>query len=552
MKKLFSLYFISALFILNINYAYAQISQGGNPLSIDQKNLKSNIPIFNVNKPDMEKILMEDLENMRKGRAHRTGILVETNINPKSHGLWETLPNGDLLWRIKINSSEALGTALYFDDFYLPAGAKLFVYTPKYAEIIGAFTDFNNHESRLMATQSLRGEEFIIELFLPKSKTLDYSLNISEVAHIYRGSDLISDKGADYCLVNINCPEGTNWQTHKRSVARVNIRIGSGYFLCTGSLMNNTHSNCIPYFLLADHCAYYNSYATAANLNQWVFNFNYEASQCGGTSGSTNQSVTGCSLISHDTYGMNSQGSDFYLVRFNNNVPNTYQPYFNGWNRANTGATSGVSIHHPDGDIKKISTFTQAATNYFTNHWLIRWAQTVTNHSVTEGGSSGSPLYNQSGLVVGTLTGGGSFCATPNEPDIYGKFSRHWDAQGTTADKQLRPWLDPVGSNPISLQGVNFNNCTSISVEDIKTVNTNITVFPNPANDFVNLKFENYYFNAGTVRIFDVMGKLVSSFEISKYENEFVFSVTHLENGIYFINAQNENNNFSKSFIISR
>ena len=149
-------------------------------------------------------------------------------------------------------------------------------------------------------------------------------------------------------------------------------------------------------------------------------NFNYEASLCGGTSGSTNQSITGCSLLAHDTYGMNSQGSDFYLVRLNNNVPNTYQPYFNGWNRNNTGATSGVGIHHPDGDIKKISTFTQAATNYFTNHWLIKWAQTVTNHSVTEGGSSGSPLYNQSGLVVGTLTGGGSFCATPNDPDIYG------------------------------------------------------------------------------------------------------------------------------------
>lgn len=551
MKFLILVSALNILMFLNTNLLFSQLSVGGNPLGKTKKELRSDIPVYHVQQPNMEQIFQEDLENSTQNRALRAGVLIETNINPQSQGLWETLPNGDLLWRLKIISSNATGTSLFFDNFYLPTGARLFAYNPDFTEVIGAFTEINNHESGLMATQPLIGEVTILELYLPAGKRNDFIINISEVAYIYRGLVTSNEKAADFCLVNINCPEGINWQSHKRSVARANIRIGSNYFFCTGSLMNNTQNNCIPYFLLADHCAYYNNYATASNLLQWVFNFNYESANCTINTSSTNQSLTGCTLVANDTYGMNSQGSDFYLVRLNNNVPASFQPYYNGWSRQNIGATSGVSIHHPDGDIKKISTFTQPATNYFTNHWLIRWAQTVTNHSVTEQGSSGGPLYNQNGLLVGTLTGGGSFCATPNEADIYGKFSRHWDSQGTTSNKQLKPWLDPTGTNPQTLAGITFNQCTSTEITDV-TINTNLLVYPNPASEFIKLKFENYYFSSGTIRIIDLMGKTIKSYTISNFQNEFVFSVVDLKDGIYFISAMNEKNSFSKSFVINR
>ena len=86
----------------------------------------------------------------------------------------------------------------------------------------------------------------------------------------------------------------------------------------------------------------------------------------------------------------------FLLVELNNDPD--FNPYFAGWNRSNIPATSGVSIHHPSGDIKKISTFTQSLTsagglgfgNDNTTHWRVYWSNTVNGHGVTEGGSSGS------------------------------------------------------------------------------------------------------------------------------------------------------------------
>ncbi|MDZ7778249.1 MAG: hypothetical protein U5L09_22835 [Bacteroidales bacterium] len=37
--------------------------------------------------------------------------------------------------------------------------------------------------------------------------------------------------------------------------------------------------------------------------------------------------------------------------------------YYNGWSRVESPAQSGVTIHHPNGDIKKITTYTEPLTN---------------------------------------------------------------------------------------------------------------------------------------------------------------------------------------------
>lgn len=553
MKKIYAFAVTLAILFLCAGHITAQISQGGSPTSFSMPTLTKNIDNQIVAAPDMEPVLMEDMENTEKGKAFRAGILLPVHFNPSNSGTWETLPNGDLLWRLQITLDGTLGMALYYDDFFLPTGAKLFLYSPDRSEIIGAFTEFNNHDSRLMATQVITGTSTIVELYLPQDQANNYALNINEVAYIYRDAGLMQTRPADYCLINVNCPEGANWQTQKKGCAKISIKIGTSYFLCSGSLVNNTLNSCEPYFLLADHCAYYNSYATAANMNQWVFYFNNESSTCGGTTGTTTQTVTGCALKAHDTYGSGGSGSDFYLVLINSSVPSTYQVYYNGWSKSTTAATSGVSIHHPQGDIKKISTFTTTLSNYST-HWGVKWAQTVTNNytSVTEPGSSGSPIFNQEKLLVGTLTGGGSYCSTPEDMDYYGKFQRHWDQNGTTSDKQLKPWLDPINSNPTTKTGVNYNACSGAAIEEPVGPNLNISLYPNPAVDVIYLTFENYYFEKGVVRVIDMLGNCILEQNIDSYVSEISVPLKNLPDGIYFISAYDSNNTFSQSFMISR
>jgi hypothetical protein len=64
---------------------------------------------------------------------------------------------------------------------------------------------------------------------------------------------------------------------------------------------------------------------------------------------------------------------------------------------------------------------------------------------VTEGGSSGSPLMNQSnGRFRGQLWGGASYCGYPYT-DYYGRFDQAWS--------YVKTYLDPTNTNATSIAG---------------------------------------------------------------------------------------------------
>ncbi|MBD3869039.1 MAG: hypothetical protein IFK94_13025, partial [Acidobacteria bacterium] len=67
----------------------------------------------------------------------------------------------------------------------------------------------------------------------------------------------------------------------------------------------------------------------------------------------------------------------------------------------------------------------------------------------TEGGSSGSPLYNQDHQVIGQLHGGYASCSSQTS-DWYGKLSVSWTGGGTNATS-LEPWLDHAGTGQTSV-----------------------------------------------------------------------------------------------------
>jgi hypothetical protein len=78
--------------------------------------------------------------------------------------------------------------------------------------------------------------------------------------------------------------------------------------------------------------------------------------------------------------------------------------YFLGWDRTGSPGTGGVGIHHPYGDIKKISTYSKSPTNSTcmnSNYWDISFDKTSNGFSVPENVSSGSPLINSDHKVIG-------------------------------------------------------------------------------------------------------------------------------------------------------
>ena len=465
------LVFLIIFIVLLSDGGSAQIAKGGDPPSFKAHSISTNIPEIRLGDINYDRIRLEDEHNDKSGVPFRYAILLPLNENLIRVGKEEIIRDRGKVWRLKLSIPNAFAVAAYFDNFYIPQGGELYIYNEDKSVVIGAFGSHNNQPSATFATELINGNSMILEYFQPNGVNESPILVISEIAYAYRGIGwLFGDDGRGFgdsgsCEVNVNCIEGNNYENQKDGVARISIKIGSSSYWCTGVLLNNTEKDFEPYLLTADHCAYYNgNYASEADMSQWVFYFNYQSSGCNNPVAEPDyRSMVGASLVAH---GGNTghAGSDFYLVMLQENIPGSYNPYFNGWNRADQPSSRGVGIHHPRGDIKKISTYTTPlksedwSNSGLDSHWEVRWSSTANGHGVTEGGSSGSPIYDIDGYVVGTLTGGEASCSNLNGPDYYGKFSYSWESNGTLPSSHLKEWLDPLNTGVEQIEGTYYEN----------------------------------------------------------------------------------------------
>ena len=408
MMKIFKFsVFVYALLFVGVNNIFAQISEGGAPKSFSE-NINSKIDIVHLQAPSLSEIDRQDDFSEKNGEEQRIGLSVTAELSVNNSGTWTELKDGSSIWRLEIISEGAKAIGLYYDKFSIPDGGKLFIYSEDRNQLLGAYTSENNPNKQEFATELIYGEKLVIEYNKPSYVSGKLDLFIGEIAYIYRGVAGLDKttnwvEPSDDCEVNVNCtPVGDDWQDEKRGVARILLKEGSGQYWCTGSLINNTSYDCTPYFLTAYHCG---GTANESDHNQWIFYFNYESQTC---STPTNQpgsnSITGCTLKAmSDIDG----GSDLQLLELNVAPPAGYNPYYNGWDRSTNSSPSGSGIHHPAGSIKKISTYTStlASRTYYGQvtgaslaHWRVVWSSNDNGWGVTEGGSSGSPIFNNNGL----------------------------------------------------------------------------------------------------------------------------------------------------------
>ncbi len=483
-------FLLVAAFILisGSSFLMAQISQGGIPPSFKYA-IKSDVDKVVLQPRDMKYVLNEEEKLAKNGTLPHIGYSLSTDISMANSGTWTDLPEGGRIWQVQIKAPSALAQVVYYDNFNLPVGTKLFLYNEDKTQILGAYTWYNNDPSGVFANELIYGDVVNLEYYEPARVMGKPSIHINQIGYIYRGVTINKNTNwtepSDACEININCsPVGDNWQDEKKGVARILVTTPQGQGWCTGSLVNNTNQNCTPYFLTAWHC--YED-ATATQLNQWIFYFNYEASGCTTPSTEpTSNSMTGASLKAKASI---NGGSDFILLQLNQTVPTNYNPYMNGWNRANSVTGPGVGIHHPMSSIKKISTFNSATTSTYSGsatnaHWKIIWVSNSNGWGVTEGGSSGSPIFDANSRIVGTLTGGSSYCSTQSSPDYYGKVYYHWDQNAGGTTTQLKTWLDPTTSGVTVLDG---KNCGTTTAPVANFVGTPTTVNPGQSVVFTNL-----------------------------------------------------------------
>lgn len=546
MKFLSSAFFL--LFLITGNCLVAQIETGSEPISF-----RTGLDVFDDALPevvvpalDMDQVFIEDEARAETGKPPFYGRRVPMDLNMESNGEWMSLENGDRVWKLKIHAPGALALDLFYDQWLIPEGGQVHLYNPEKGEYIGAYTSATNTKSGYFSTRSISGETTIIEYYEPAAVTGKGRINIQDVGYTYRDLGQLNSR-ADPCQVDINCPEGQDWQDEKKGVVRLQISVsGGGQSLCSGSLVNNTALDCAPYVLTAFHCVD-NVINNQSDLDQMKFNFNYEKFYCDDGIVFGSHFVVGCSIAARSNSG-SGYGSDYALLLLHDDVPLQYQPYWNGWNLQSTNvAGGGVGIHHPAGSEKKISTSTQTyvSTAYFGGgpqaYWRVYWAATESGHGVTEGGSSGSPLFDTNKLIVGTLTGGSSYCNSvqpggQTQPDFYGKMSYHWNQNSGAQTIDLKELLDPLNTGQTVLMGTSAP-CSATSIEETDAeVLDQISVFPNPTTGNITIDVSEQYGDMTNIMIYSVVGEEIARIPVNTQVLQYDLSAN--PSGMYLISFE--------------
>ncbi len=420
----------------------AQISRPGAPLSVHHKSIIP-APVVSLSHNLLEKAKFK-AEGLNGLKPALFAWPIDTLIDVFDAVNQTILPDGSEIYRVEIESRGAYSLNIIFSKFNLPDGVSVFIYSPDLETVRGAYTSLNNKKSGKLATTPVPGDRIIVELDIPAGIIgFDPDLTIGRISHDF--SDPFGFKTgfgtSGDCNVDINCPEGDDWQVEKRSVVKI---IRGGFWLGSGALINNTSNDGRAMIYTANHVI-----ANQGQAESTVYYFNYESPECDGPNGRLDQSVSGSDMLA------TTSRLDFALLELSKIPPLDYEVYYAGWNRAVGASNNNVTcIHHPSGDVKKISKCLGViVTGNFgsgfdeNTHWRIpEW-----NLGTTEGGSSGSPLFDQDHNIIGDLTGGDADCDY-NFNDYFQKLFVCWDRYSDIGE-QLKYWLDPIDNGAIVWNG---------------------------------------------------------------------------------------------------
>ncbi|MEM9056120.1 MAG: DUF4215 domain-containing protein [Pseudomonadota bacterium] len=410
---------------------------------------------------DVQARLAEDAANTEPGGL-RYAIPIDMSVTPKNDGTWETLANGDRLWRYRVYSEGATDLNFGFTRYRLPEGASLFVIGEDKDYFHGPYTSADNRAHGEHWTPMVPGAHGVIELRVPAkvfaNDLAGLELELGRVGAGYRdlfGTPNLSRQGA--CNIDTICPEGDNWRDEIRSASQYSL---GGSFFCSGTMIMDVPGSFRSWYLTADHCG-----LTAGNAPSLVVLWNFESAMCGDLSGGIASDVQTGGAV----WRAARADADFTLLELTTVPDPSFGVYYSGWDATGSVPPSSVGISHPSNDEKALAFNDDALTT--TNSCIgptgvgnTHWNVDNYEEGMTEPGSSGSGIWNTYGpdpynpvakRLVGVLSGGSAACAgsVPNAGfDCYGKFSEAW-AGGATASTRLSDWLDPNGTGTLIVDG---------------------------------------------------------------------------------------------------
>ncbi|MFT5984243.1 MAG: lysyl endopeptidase [Ulvibacter sp.] len=389
-----------------------------------------------VKKPDIDSFLKKD---EREGQeTSRVAVNVDVDYDKGAGKFFSTEESTN--WKVSFDAQQATSLSFKFENLNLPKGSEMYIYSDNKRMVMGPIKNINVHDGNYM-TDMIYGEKVTIEVILPnKVNASDFSINVERISYGIQ-SNIFSNDSRFYgdsapCNNDINCTVGNGWSDVRNGVAMI---IRDGARVCSGSLVSDGCESGRSYFLTAFHCFAGNSTSLSKNDKKDIeesstYRFFYESPTCDGPDATTWTTINGAEFRS------GSATTDFLLVELLEPTTGIAK------NNVNPGSFTNISfgcIHHPKGDVKKISIDNDPLDTSGTNFFIIEdW-----DDGLVQGGSSGGPLFDFSHNIIGIVSAGptGVSCTSPIggstlDNGTYGRMDASWMGDGTNSTS-LEPWL---------------------------------------------------------------------------------------------------------------
>jgi lysyl endopeptidase len=449
--------------------ALAQSARGEAARSVDGKYSRQDAtfrdqgyPLPLIAQQQWSKLPEGALDALRKNNASPGRKLLQLGIERAAYeaadadlpGLqWRANREGGQTARLAVRSPGAAALRAALSISGLPDGAELRFGAP--GETSSVVDPVTAAELAALAVQQplywtpvTDGDTQVIELYLPPGSEIRWlRVSVPSVSHLVAspGGDLSAAKigESDVCEIDTKCVSNPSaaYTNAKNAVARIVFQQGGGSFFCTGTLLNDTdNATQVPYVFGAAHC--FTSQAVASTLTTFWF---YESTAC-----RSNVLDPGARQVSGGAQVLYADvPSDVLFLRLNNAAP--AGAFFLGWNATAVAAgTSIVTIHHPAGDVKKVSlgaTTGIGASNLASGSFI----KAGYTDGTTEGGSSGCGLLTDANgefVLRGGLLGGQASCANSGNIGTAGNTDDY--SRLDLAFPNLRAFLQPNTTQPPS------------------------------------------------------------------------------------------------------
>ena len=383
----------------------------------------------------------------------------------KAQAIGSTMFHGDVMvWTGTFRSAGATAVRLGLTNVDFPDGSELYAFGA-HGHVYGPYTNGDVNETGEFWTNSVVGETISLQFHMPVSiRSLramrSAPFSISELAHIgdrFAFGATSPEKAFcawnDSCIINASCASiPSAVQPAEDGVAYLLYTVGGGTYLCTGGLLNDTANSGTPYLLTANHC--FSSSSSASSLEayfQWTVG-------CGSSCGSQYFPPGSVPVVNGSSLLATSSNTDFTLVQLNSAAPSGST--FLGWTTSPVAFSSGTNLYrisHPAGSPQAYSE-QSVNTSAGTCGTLPRGDFIYSDATLadTEGGSSGSPVVNGSGQVVGQLFGAcGATPSTTCDND-----DRTVDGAFAVTYSSVSQWLDPGSGGGGPTCGDRGDSCT--------------------------------------------------------------------------------------------